>query len=157
MIRYLMILVVALASSVALAGGDDSSYHPQKRVEHNPPLDAKPIIAHCWKISLALRSTGSTSAHRNGAMDTAICLENAIAEHATALFAENEADKKKILQQLEQIRSGYGGLYWSIFNDVKTCDFSCGTIFHSFHNWKLAKLYEKILTDIIAQRNEYGA
>ena len=43
-----------------------------------------------------------------------------------------------------------------MYNENKGCDFSCGTENHSRHNWEMAKLYEKILTDIIALRKKYG-
>ncbi len=68
---------------------------------------------------------------------------------------DDTALARPLEKKLEQLRMSYGGLYWSIYNDVKACGNWCGSMYFSFHNSELAHLYEKILTDIIAQRKKY--
>lgn len=140
--RGLVFLVAALAAATvrdAAAGGDLS-------------LDADGQIAACWAISEDDLASQNTPRQRYGTLQTALCLEKAIAEQGAVLIYDGYLSKQKIAEKLEQIRFAFGGLYWAIYNENHGCMPSCGTIMHSRHNWELAKLYEKILRDMIDER-----
>ncbi len=58
---------------------------------------------------------------------------------------------------LKEIRSGYGRLYWNFYNAHDECNMptGCGTAFHSAHNSAYAKLLEQIILDIYKQIEKY--
>lgn len=116
--------------------------------------DAEDLIKHCWDISEEKRSTPNTALMREGNLDTALCLENEIIKHGSALL-EPPPTKEDIQKTMKTLRFTYGRLYWDMFNGNRGCNPFCGTENHIQHNWELAKLYEKILTDIIALRKKY--
>ncbi|MHA1597380.1 MAG: hypothetical protein ACTSV1_01550 [Alphaproteobacteria bacterium] len=147
--KFILIAVLLLQPTLALAGGNDKT-RPSELIP-----DAKVLIDACWAISEKLRSSMGTDDQRVGAHKTAICLVEEIIKHADILIDDAALTKAKIRKKMEALHQAYGSLYWSLYNDVEACDLSCGTLFHSFHNWSLAKLYEKILTDVIKQREEY--
>ncbi|MBF0251399.1 MAG: hypothetical protein HQL35_12315 [Alphaproteobacteria bacterium] len=117
--------------------------------------NAEELIQHCWDISEEKRASGVTSVMREGHLDTALCLENEIIAHGSALLT-TPPSKEDLQKLLETLRFTYGGLYWDMFNGNRGCNPSCGTLNHTRHNWELAKLYEKILGDIIELRKKYG-
>ena len=69
----------------------------------------------------------------------------------------------EVKKSLEKTRFGYGRLYWKLYNDLDICfrypdgslKTGCGTIFHSFPNWRYAKLLESIILDCYEQMEEY--
>ena len=138
----LVFLVAALAAAVArdAAGGGDVS------------LDADAQIAACWAISEDDRASQNSGRQRNGVLQTALCLEKTIAEQGAILIYDGYLSKQKIAEKLERIRFAFGNLYWAIYNENNACLPSCGTLMYSRHNWELAKLYEKILRDMIDER-----
>lgn len=142
-----MLLCAMMASSALPAKADGEA------VPDIP--NAEDLIKHCWDISLEKRSSGNTPLMREGNLDTALCLEHEIIAHASALLTPppNEAD---IIKTMETLRFTYGRFYWDMFNGNRGCNPFCGTENHIRHNWELAKLYEKILSDIIELRNKYG-
>ena len=55
-------------------------------------------------------------------------------------------------------RKGYQTLSWAIYNRHKACSFprmECGTFYHVFHLGRHSHLLEKIIRDMIKQRNEF--
>jgi hypothetical protein len=114
--------------------------------------EAQAIIDACWAISEELRASINTDDIRYGSLKTALCLEAEIARNMDILVDD---PRERIEEHLENLRTAHGGLYWSMFNHVEACDLGCGTIFYSFHNTFLAKLYEGILKDVIEQRMRY--
>ena len=147
---FALIFLTLYPPSPAVAGGNG---YPAK--EPDIP-DAQELIDACWAISKERRETGTTGELRGAALDTALCLEEEIHKNASILISESSFPSKHISKTLEEIRSSYGKFYWHMYNSVEACYVSCGTIFYSFHNSALAKLYEDILKDIIEQRRKYG-
>ncbi len=111
--------------------------------------EAQKIIDHCWAISLELRSQTSTAAQRAGALDTALCMENALVEMRDMLFSRNnEITREQLAGRLEQLRSAYGRFYWDLYNANDAC--FCGTQYHSMHNFMYAKLLESMIRDALS-------
>jgi len=154
--RYAIVMLVAFSASLAVTQAAQLDDRPPGRIDHDPPLDAKRLIKHCWAISLELRSSPNTNAQRAGGFDTAWCLEKEIIHHASHLM-DDTAFAAPLADTMEQLRKAYGKLYWSIYNGVEACELSCGTMNYVIPNLSLAELYVKILTDIIDQRIRYGA
>ena len=122
----------------------------------SPSLDAEALIKACWDISLEKRSSGNTELHREGALDTALCLEEVILDQSEALIYPGYLSREDIKAKLKQIRMAYGGLYWGMFMENFACDPTCGTMYSNAHNIEVAKLWEKVVRDMVAQRKEYG-
>ncbi len=118
--------------------------------------NADELIKACWDKSLELRSSQNTEDQREGHWVTAQCLRDQILENAKAMFiGRDQYFDEWIHDKLFAAEKGYGGFMWGIYNDHSGCKPFCGTIFHSFHNWELAKLYEHMLKTVIDQRKKY--
>lgn len=129
--------------------------HAERKNDAKDIPNAEDLIKHCWDISEEKRATPNTAVMRAGNLDTALCLEQEIIKHASALLHKTTKTKTEIIKLMKTIRFSYGGLYWDLYNNNKGCDPFCGTENHIRHNWELAKLYEKILNNIIELRNKY--
>jgi len=128
----------------------------KKQVDPKTIPNAEDLIKHCWDISEEKRSTPNTAIMRAGNLDTALCLRKQINFHGSILIDETSLTEKTIETLIGNIHDAYGRLYWILFNENKGCNPSCGTENYIRHNWETAKLYEKILTDIISLRKKYG-
>ena len=151
--RKLKFILLAIVVTFTSAGGLEPYRNP---TSDWIPIGAEKIIQDCWAISLEDRSSGSTDRQRAGHLDTALCLEDQVIKHASVFHDTPEFTQSALKERFTQLNKIYGRFYWDIYNDHKGCRRSCGTIFQSFHNAELAKLYENMLRDVIAQRNRYG-
>lgn len=116
---------------------------------------AEEVIAECWEISEALRSSQNTNDMRAGNLEMALCLEAAIVQHSSEFIDPDYLNEDKLTEKMEQLRFNIGSFYWSLYNEHKGCNPSCGTFFHPAHNAMLAQLYEHILKDVLSQRHNY--
>ena len=131
--------------SIALADGSDY-----------PFVESQPLIDACWAISEKERSSGVTAQHREGALNSVLCLENAILDQLEVLFPNGKyLSREEAAEKLEQLRFAAGSLYWSIYNEHQGCDPSCGTAWHSAHLSSYARILEKIVRDVVTVRNMY--
>ena len=141
------ILVGALPSHAPLAGGNPFE-----------PIDAQPLIDACLALSKEDRDSGVTARMRSGGARSIGCLQGVIRDQAEALFDEESLNSLDLEEQLTKIRKGYQTLYWAIYNDHRACRFprmECGTFYHVFHLGEHSSLLEKIIRDMVEQRNEY--
>ncbi|MBT3238041.1 MAG: hypothetical protein HOK06_00240 [Rhodospirillaceae bacterium] len=145
----LLITTVILSPALAIAGGGKKP-HPSE-----PIPNAQTLIDACWAISLELRSSISNADMRAGNLKTALCLSDEIAKNASVVIDDSMLSKEEITKKMVKIKDAYGSFYWSLYNDVEACGLSCGTENTIYHNWSLAKLYERILTDVVNQRKKY--
>lgn len=119
-------------------------------------LDADAIINNCWQISEEERDSGITNRIRNGTINSATCIRKQIVNNASTLFHDSTYSKEDIDQHMELLNEGIGKFYWNLNNENIDCNgpSGCGTIYHVFHANKIARVYEKILRDVISKRNE---
>ena len=111
--------------------------------------EAQKIIDHCWAISLELRSQTSTAAQRAGALETALCMENALIDMRDVLFRRNdEITREQLAERLKQLRFAYGRFYWDLYNANDAC--FCGTQYDGIHNSIYAHLLETMIRDALS-------
>ena len=130
--------------------GGNSFAQPALRAE---PVGAESIIDRCWSISKEDWSSGVTARLRNGYLTTALCLEEEIIRHARYLSNGPELDVEFLRKKMKDLRFLYGRFYWDLGNENQACLPWCGTENKVTHNLKLARLYERILRDVIGLRN----
>ncbi len=118
-------------------------------------IDAEALIKACWAISEVKRASGVTGLMRKGAAETVGCLKEVILDQVEIMFEPEYLSREQATKELDRIRDAYQGLYWSIYNGHRGCDPSCGTMKHVSHLAENASLLEKMIRDMIAQRNEY--
>ncbi len=117
-------------------------------------IDAQALIDACWAISLEDRSSGVTARHREGALNSALCLEEVILDQVDVLFPDGEyLSREQAAEKLERLRFAAGSLYWSIYNENIACDPSCGTMWHPMHLASHAQILEQMIRDIAYVRN----
>lgn len=153
------VIAFLLSALLCVVVGEDA-------VGRTREISAQAEIEACWKVSQAARDSGVTAEMRKGTLATAKCMEARIVEHLAVLFHGMENDtfpdgktrmnREGFQELLARLRTNYGGLYWSIYNDHAGCEGGCGTMYQTFHLAAYAALLEKILKDVVAQRNEYG-
>ena len=120
-------------------------------------IDAQALIDACWAISLEDRSSGVTARHREGALNSVLCLEEVILDQVEILFPDGEyLSREQAAEKLERLRFAVGSLYWSIYNENIACDPSCGTIWHPLHLHANARVLEQMIRDIVRVRNIHG-
>lgn len=141
----LLVLVLAIVSSHAKAGGNQPF----------EPVDAEKLIKACWDISEEARASGVTAVMRSGTLDTVLCLEQVILDQVEVLFEPEYLSRTEAQKKLKRTRMAYGGLYWSIYNEHRGCDPMCGTIRHVFHLAENARILEKMIRDMVKERNEF--
>ena len=136
---------------------------PQTELNEPSPMrkkaqaHAQEIIDACWAISEDDRASGNTPRMRYGALDSALCMENLILKLVSKYLHKNNPEILKDFQDnLQKLRMGYGRIIWDLYNDHDGCDFSCGTMYHVFHNGYYAHLMEEILKTTVNQIIEYG-
>ena len=122
---------------------------------------AQQVVDACWAISLEDRSSINTNRQREGALNTALCMEEHIIMLAeTKLFANDPKAIERTKQNMEKLRFSYGRFYWDLFNGLDACfegpiGTGCGTGFFPSHNFQYAYLLEDILHDVYEQMARY--
>ncbi len=122
---------------------------------------AQQAINACWAISQEDRDSINTNRQRAGILDSALCMEKHIIELSEKyLFPESPSLVSETKKNLEEIRSGYGRLYWNLYNSLDGCysekhGWRCGTENHTVHNSAYARLLEKIIINCYEQIEEY--
>jgi len=152
-IRFLTIVCAAWIGLASI-----SSVFAAEKIQTDPKTipNAEDLIKHCWDISEEKRSTPNTALWREGHLDTALCLEKEIINHASHLIYEGFYSRTKIESEIRLIGKTFGNFYSAMYNENHACMPSCGTIRYTWHITKISKLYEQMLTDVIALRNEHG-
>ena len=143
-ILVLLVLTAAVASSHAKAGGN----------EPFEPIDAKALIDACWAISQDKRDSGVTALMRQGGAMSVRCLKDVILDQAQAMLEPQVLSRRQVKEKLDKIGNAYGSLYWSIFNEHRKCSRWCGTDRHVYHLARYGGLLEKIIQDMVNERNE---
>jgi len=145
--RYGVGMFVAVVLAFAAMPGRAES-------ERWPPIpDPDEIIKHCWDISAEMRASDNAS-QREGALDTALCLRNAIKEHMAILVGNSRLETAGSMDEiLELIHAGLGKFYWEMYNNNDACDQGCGSAWFAQHNFRTARFYEEILRDVLNQRD----
>ncbi len=149
----------AMAAAVLLMLGfaaGQASAAPKKKPYQ--PIDAKVLIDACWEISKEKREgpDANTGTMRQGSVESIKCLEEEILRNGGILLGKKGMDRATMKGHLDSIRTGVGKLYWTIYNEHKGCKIgACGTIHTLFHLPPIAEIFEKLLKDIVDQRNEY--
>ena len=142
-----MTLAWLLATSSALAGGDDPALYYK-------PFDADPIIADCWRRSDELRGAGSASAYGNGLDVTMICMEKAVLTHIDGWLLPEFTDHAEA--HLHALRDLHGELYYRIYAHNRYCARSCGLLPSMKYIESYINLLATILKDIEAEvKNRY--
>lgn len=121
---------------------------------------AQVVIDACWAISEEDRN-GSNASIRQGHLKTALCMEEHIVNISQQyLFKDDPEQVKRVKDDLERFRSGYGHFYWMLYNEVDPCfnnkQSDCGTVFHSFHNYYYAESLERVVINVYEQLIFYG-
>jgi len=147
-----LVLAAVVLLGLGFAAGQASAAPKKKAYQ---PIDAKALIAACWEISKERRDEGSTSAMRSGTGQTVQCLQDEILLNGLAMFKDKAEREAKFKDYIERISFGVQRIYWEIYNDNSMCNPSCGTMFTVFHLWRYSDILEKILDDIVDQRNRY--
>ena len=137
-------LLAALTSIPAKAGG----------IEPFESINAKAYIDKCWSLSKEDRDSGVTGRMRSGTMKTVHCMHDVIVEQASEMFEPDVLSPQEVKDKLLKIIKAYGSLYWAIYNSHKRCDRFCGTDKHVYHLSAYTSLLEKIIRDMINERNE---
>jgi hypothetical protein len=141
----LTLAMLSLSTAPTLAGGD----------EPFDPIDAQKLIDACWAISKEKRDSGVTGKMREGSAITAGCFHQVIIEQAEAIFEPEYLEKVQIEKRLDQLADAYQGIYWSLYNEHRGCGISCGTMYHVFHLGAYTGLLQKMIRDMVSQRNKY--
>ncbi|WP_148560863.1 hypothetical protein [Magnetospira sp. QH-2] len=118
--------------------------------------DADTAIKTCWRKSEQLRS-GSTDEAREGFVMTVLCLEEEIVRNSLEFIYQGVENEDSLRAKFRAIRLVFTEFYWNLYNENNACMPSCGTQYYSAQLHQLSKIYEKILKDVIHQRNQYGA
>ena len=138
-------LWTAVSMPTAMAGGPPFE-----------PIDAETLIQPCWAISEEKRASGVTALMRKGTLETVLCLERVILDQVEILFPDGKyLSRAQAQEKLKRLRFAYGSLYWFIYNEHQGCDPSCGTMKYVFHLAENAALLEKMIRDMMEQRNQY--
>ncbi|MDA1189634.1 MAG: hypothetical protein O2854_08180 [Chloroflexi bacterium] len=139
-----ILLVVASVSAVEAGGAPEFQ-----------PIDAEALIKECWDLSEQKRASGVTAVMREGTLETVSCLEGLIAAQAAEMFAPDIVSGETASTMARDITSSVGKLYWHIYNDHVGCFPACGTMYYLFPSALVADVLEKIIRDMVAQRNDY--
>ena len=83
--RYAFVVLLVFSAGLAITQTAQHGDRPPGRKDHDPPLNAKPLIEHCRAISRELRSTQKNSPAARRAVNTAWCLDKEIIRHASTL------------------------------------------------------------------------
>ena len=128
----------------------------QQDINPAQPTAAQQIIDACWALSEDNRASGNTPRMRTGALDSALCMEDAILSLVSRYLNKNDPDiLSQYREDLDKIRAGYGHMMWNLYNDHDGCHAGCGTLFHVFHNDFYAHLLEDILKKTVKQIQDY--
>jgi hypothetical protein len=143
-ILLLIIFITAYLPQNAYASNDDATEKAQQ------------IIDACWAISEGDRSSGNTPRMRSGTLDSALCMERVFLKLITNYLFKNDLKKLQIFENnIQNLRSGYGGLIWDLYNDHDGCTPSCGTMYHVAHNGAYVDVLESILHRAFLQIIDY--
>ena len=142
-----LLCLLALAITPTVASAQDQGWQA---------IDPDALIGQCWALSQADRDSGVTARMQQGTTTTLECLQTEIVRQGTAFLGRQGMSEAEIGQTLEEISASYGRLYWAMYNSHKGCEMGgCGTMYQVLPTLALANLFETILRDLIAQRNEY--
>jgi hypothetical protein len=117
-------------------------------------IDADALVNQCRNVSREDLESGVTARMREAMSETIDCLAEEIVRHADAFLLPRAMSDTEIRQALSKIGASYGKLYWAMYNEHNGCQPGCGTMYQVFHVGALAALFENILRDLVAQRNE---
>ena len=148
-------LAIALAGFALIAAGEPEA--ESGNAPETPPAnpEAQKIIDGCWKISQEKRDSGGTLEMREGAADTAACLEKAILDQTETLFDPQTLSRKDAQGQIDRLREAYEGYYDALLNHNRGCAPDCGSENQPVPSMEYAKVLEKMLRDIFEVREEY--
>ncbi|OEJ65629.1 hypothetical protein [Magnetovibrio blakemorei] len=151
MMAFIFACAILVWGTIPATAGGNAKTTPKVDIPN-----AEELIKHCWDISKEKRAEIYEKSWREGHLDTALCLEQAIIDNASILIYEGFYSREKIESEIRLVGKTYGNFYSAMYNENKACSPSCGTIRHTWHISKISKLYESILEDIIALRVEHG-
>ena len=152
--RSLLVVILILIPAWLLIGWQVTTF--AGGTEAFEPIDADALIEKCWLISKEDRDSGVTARMRSGGARTAKCLQDVILDQVEAMFDPKTLTRKEALEKLHLISEGYQTLYWSIYNQHRKCARWCGTDRHVYHLGAYTALLEKIIRDMVDERNEIG-
>jgi hypothetical protein len=118
------------------------------------PINPDALINGCIEKSQAKLDTGVTARMREGGAEIVRCYEKIILDQASGMFNPEYLSQEVLKSYLDKIRYGYQKLYWALYNGHKKCDLWCGTDKHIYHLSAHEELLEKIIRDMIEERNE---
>jgi hypothetical protein len=116
------------------------------------------MIAACCGLSEEMRASGVTSAMREGALISALCLEDRVTEvFEQMLDPESRYVREKVPEiraKVRQVGAAVAELSWALFNENRFCRAgrNCGSLYHPLHKAKMAEAYEILLRDALAHR-----
>ena len=99
---FISITLFGLASNAPTLAAEKNSVDPKSIP------NAEDLIKHCWDISEEKRSTPKTGLMREGHLDTALCLEQEIINHASYLIYEGFYSREKIKREIRLIGKTFG-------------------------------------------------
>ena len=117
-------------------------------------IDAQALIDACWAISLEDRSSGVTARHREGILESVLCLEEVILDQVEVLFPDGKyLSREQAKQKLDALAEAIQTMYWLIYNENIACVPSCGTIWYTGHLSANARVLEDMIRNIVYVRN----
>jgi hypothetical protein len=154
--RAAMLLTRTLVPLLCLAGVLSASAAAQSEKPAWQKIDADALVSGCWALSKEDRDSGVTQRMREGTARTLACLEAAIIRQGGEFFDPQVMGEAETRQVLDEISAPYGKLYWAMAAGHKGCIAGgCGTVQQVVPVLALARLFESVLRDLVAQRNRY--
>ncbi|WP_337997500.1 hypothetical protein [Oleispirillum naphthae] len=130
---------------------------PETRAGGGPPwepIDADAEIERCYVPLKPEFDSGVTARMRNAGNDYAECLNRRVVVHTTALISEASYPRAQIEADLGTLAKTTARFHWRLYNENRACRLSCGTMYHVFGAAAVMGLFERLLREVIQQRNE---
>ncbi len=155
--RAAMLLMRTLVPLLCLAGVLSAPAAAQSEKPAWQKIDADALVSGCWVLSKEDRDSGVTQRMREGTARTLACLEATIIRQGAGFFDPQVMGEAETRQVLDEISAPYGKLYWAMAAGHKGCiaGGGCGTVQQVVPVLALARLFESVLRDLVAQRNRY--
>ncbi len=117
------------------------------------PISADALVKGCVVKSQPDFDTGVPTQMRAGGEKLIRCLEEIVLDQAAAMIDPAILSPADLRTYLDEIGTGYQKIYWLLYNENRKCGAACENR-HVFHLGRHGALLERLIRDMVHERNE---
>ena len=119
-----------------------------------PSADA--IIEACARTTEALRHSENTELMVMGERRRLACLEKELLRHAPLIIDDAYLSRSRLEALLRSMKKVHETFYEGLYTHAAACDYSCGSRYVAFVPRAMARLYERMVRDVLDNRRRHN-